>query len=114
MTTSRHKAWNHPDPLTHTGRPIVAGFKALVASLPGSALIAAVGVGADRTVRGANRGELGTLILICGRGREEESGEGQGGGDKRCFSNWDLTVDRVIDIRDNSPVQRPFSFSANP
>lgn len=51
-------------PLTHTGRPIIVGLKALVASLVGTTLIAAKGIGADGTVRGTHRGELGTFIFI--------------------------------------------------
>lgn len=53
-----------PEPLTHTGRPIVVGLKALVASPLGAALIATVGVGADRPVRRADRGELGALVFV--------------------------------------------------
>lgn len=52
------------EPLTHTGGPVIIGLKTLVASPPGTALIAAVGVGADGAFRGAHRGELGTFIFI--------------------------------------------------
>lgn len=61
-----------PTPLTHAGRAVVAGLEALVAPPLGAALMAAVGVDADRAVEGAHKGEAGTLVFIWG-----DEGEGR-------------------------------------